>query len=242
MIHQWARSSLTALVVIGSSSGAPRASAAQVAPPLPTQAPLQGVVVDEATYQPVDSATVIIVGTNLVVTTNRWGSFAFPDAPLGPVSLQVSAPGHPSIVEDVEVREGRVVFMQVALPSVAAILSELFVSGASRAHASETARTAADLLALEVPRTRVSSGMVGGSNYQLRLRPGNTFLGNGAPLILIDGVVMSSDEGAFDALERIPASDVAEIEILKGPATAFLYPWAANGVVNVKTKRGSRDR
>jgi outer membrane receptor protein involved in Fe transport len=242
MTHQLARISLAALVVAGLSLGAARPSVAQVQPPLPTQAPLQGVVVDEATYQPVDSATVTIVGTSLVVTTDRWGSFSFPDAPLGPVSLHVSAPGHPSIVEDVDVREGRVVFMQVALPSVAAVLSELFVSGASRAHASETARTAADLLALEVPRTRVSSGIVGRSDYQLRLRPGNTFLGNGAPLILIDGVVMSSDEGAFDALERIPASDVAEIEILKGPAAAFLYPWAANGVVNVKTKRGARDR
>jgi outer membrane receptor for ferrienterochelin and colicin len=35
---------------------------------------------------------------------------------------------------------------------------------------------------------------------------------------------------------------VAEIEILRGPAAAFLYPFAANGVVNVKTKRGARGR
>jgi hypothetical protein len=234
--------SLTALVVTGLSWVAPRASAAQGTAPSATEAPLQGVVVDEATYQPVDSATVTVVGTDLVVTTTRWGSFAFPDVPLGYVDLHVSAPGHPSVVQHVEVRAGRVVFMQVVLPSVAAVLAELFVPGAPRARASEVARTAADLLALEVPRARISSGVVGDSDYQLRLRPASTFQGNGAPLILIDGVVMSTDDRAYDALERIPASDVAEIEILKGPVAAFLYPFAANGVVNVKTKRGTRDR
>lgn len=242
MIHQWARSSLTALVVAVLSLGAPHASAAQVQPTPLTEAPLQGVVVDEATYQPIDSATVTVVGTDLVATTSRWGTFSFPDAPLGFVALQVRAPGHPGVVQDVEVKEGRVVFMQVVLPSVAAVLSELFVTGAPAARASEVARTAADLLALQVPRTRVSSGIVGRSDYPVRLRPGNTFQGNAAPLILIDGVVMSTDDGAFDALERIPASDVAEIEILRGPAAAFLYPFAANGVVNVKTKRGARGR
>jgi outer membrane receptor for ferrienterochelin and colicin len=46
---------------------------------------------------------------------------------------------------------------------------------------------------------------------------------------------------AFDALERIPASDVERVEVLRGPAAAFLYPYAANGVINVVTKRGRRE-
>jgi outer membrane receptor protein involved in Fe transport len=244
MTHSLDRFSLTALVVAGLSLAGPRPAAAQTqaADPPPLQPPLQGVVVDEATYQPLQSATVTIVGTDLQVTTGRWGSFAFPDAPTGQVGIHVSAPGHPSVVQHVEVTEGRVVFMRVVLPSVAAVLAELLVKGTPRAQTSEVARTAADLLALEVPRARISSGVVGKSDYQLRLRPSTTIMGNGAPLILIDGVVMSNDDSAYDALERIPASNVAEIEVLKGPAAAFLYPFAANGVVNVKTKRGARDR
>jgi iron complex outermembrane receptor protein len=238
------RALLMALVFVGLCLAAPSSAIAQVRPrpvALP-EAPLQGVVVDEASHQPVDSAVVRILGTDVTVSTGRWGSFAFPDVPPGQLSLQVSAPGHPSIVQDVEVREGRVVFMQIVLPSVAAVLHELLVPGAPRASPSEVARTAADLLAFQVPRARVNTGVVGKSDYEVSLRPGSTFQGSVAPMVLIDGVVMSNDGGAYDALERIPASDVAEIQVLKGPAAAFLYPYAANGVINIVTKRGARDR
>ncbi|HUF76636.1 MAG TPA: carboxypeptidase regulatory-like domain-containing protein [Longimicrobiales bacterium] len=241
MVDRSLRGSLPALVALGLVWGAPSGTAAQRSgPPASSEAPLQGVVVDEATYQPVSSAIVKILGTDVEVSTNRWGSFAVPDVPPGQLSLQVSAAGHPSIVQDVEIREGRTMFVQIVLPSVAAFLSEILVQGTARG-TSEGARTAADLLALQVPRTRVSSGVVGRSDYQIVLRASNTFQGSTAPLILIDGVVMSQDEGAFDALERIPASDVEGIDVLKGPAAAFLYPYAANGVVNVRTKKGSED-
>ena len=238
------RAPLVAAVALGLCFAAPSGATAQVRPdPLAlSQAPLQGVVVDEATHQPVDSAVVKILGTDVTMSTSRWGSFAFPDVPPGQLALQVSAPGHPSIVQDVEIREGRVVFVQIVLPSVAAVLHELLVSGTPRAGTSEVARTAADLLAVQVPRARVNKGVVGKSDYQVRLRPGSTFQGIAAPMVLVDGVVISNDDGAYDALERIPASDVEEIQVLRGPAAAFLYPYAANGVINVVTKRGTSDR
>ena len=244
MLDRSIRTPLMAVVAAGLCFAAPLRANAQVRPEpvaLP-QAPLQGVVVDEATHQPVDSAVVKILGTDVAVSTSRWGSFAFPDLPPGQLALQVSAPGHPSIVQDVELREGRVVFLQIVLPSVAAVLHELLVSGTPRSGTFEAARTAADLLAFQVPRARVSTGVVGKSDYEVRLRPGGTFQGNAAPMVLIDGVVVSNDDGAYDALERIPASDVAEIQVLRGPAAAFLYPYAANGVINVVTKRGASDR
>jgi TonB-dependent SusC/RagA subfamily outer membrane receptor len=154
------------------------------------------------------------------------------------VSIRVSAPGHPSVVQGVEVRLGRVAFVQVVLPSIAATLAELLVDVDPVPDVSgDHARSAADLLALEVPRTRANPAMVGDHDFQLRLRDGTSLSADVEPLILIDGVAMSGDL-AFDALESIPASDVEEIEVLKGPATASLYPNAANGVVRVTTKRG----
>ena len=233
------RITLAALALAGLAAALPAQGEGQVPTPA-SQAPLQGVVVDEATYQPVVSATVTLLGTDVSVSTGRWGTFAFPELRPGPVSLQVSAPGHPSIVQDFEVREDRVVFVQIMLPSVAAVLAELLVPTTPRANTSELARSAADLLALQVPRTRVNTGIVGANDYQLNLRPGTSLQSNTAPLVLIDGVVLSSDAGGYDALERIPAGDVAEIQVLKGPAAAFLYPYAANGVINVVTKRGAR--
>ncbi|MEX2048904.1 MAG: carboxypeptidase regulatory-like domain-containing protein [Gemmatimonadota bacterium] len=210
-------------------------------PPHQSQARLQGVVVDESTGQPVDSATVTVDGTALTVTTGRWGSFEFPDAPLGPASVHVRASGHPSVVQEVDVRDGRVAFLRVVLPSVAAFLDEILVRGQRQRGATDAARTAADLLALRVPRTRVSSGMVGESNVQIRLRQAASFQGSTAPSILIDGVAVSG-ASAFEALDRIPAADVEDIEVLSGPAAAFLHPYAANGVILVRTKRGAQPR
>ena len=238
MLHRTSRVSMTALVVAGllAASAYVAPAAAQVEP---EAARLQGVVFDEVTFQPVDSAVVKLVGSDLVVRVDRWGSFAFPDAPLGSVSLQVSAPGHPSIVQDVEVREDRIVFVQIALPSVAAVLDGLVVRGGqSRHQLEERAHTAIDLLELQVPRLRTASGVVGETDFALNLRSVNTINGSSAPLIVIDGVAMTRPEGAYEALLRIPASDVQEIELLKGPAAAFLYPYAANGVVRVTTKQG----
>lgn len=201
-------------------------------------APLQGVVVAESTEQPVDAAEVSILGSDRTVTTGRWGSFAFADVAPGPVTLQVRAAGHPSVVLDVEVSPDRVAFVRVVLPSVAAVLSELFVPGSRpTAGPADGARTAADLLALQVPRARISSGEVGKVDYKVRLRPAGTLTDNVEPLVLLDGVVLAN-ERVFAVLEQIPASEVAEIEVLRGPAAAFRYPYAANGVVHVKTKKG----
>jgi len=221
------------------TAGRPAPVAGQAPDPVQEVPRLRGVVVDEASEQPIDSAVVRLVGSQLTIPTDRWGFFTVADAPVGPLALQVSAPGHPSVVINVDVQEDRVAFVRVILPSVAAVLSELFVRGEPRASAQDNASTAADLLALAVPRTRVASGVVGKNDYAIELRPGTTFQGNVQPMIVLDGVVMTTDH-AFEALQRIPASQVADIQVLRGPTAAFLYPFAASGVVLVKTKQGTK--
>lgn len=238
MLHWLVRPRRVVKVVVGLFFIAPALSPLAGQAPTGSDARLQGVVVEQSGYKPVDSATVSLVGTDMSVTTGKWGSFAFPDAPLGPVSLRVSAPGHPSVTQDVEVKDGKIVFLQVELPSVAAMLQELLVrTGRPTERSVEVARSAADMLADQVPRTRVNTSIVGKTDYTITLRSITTLTGSINPIVLIDGVMISRTEDAFDALQRIPASDVQEIQVLKG-ADAFQYPFAANGVIIVKTKRG----
>jgi len=90
-------------------------------------------------------------------------------------------------------------------------------------------------LAGKVSGTRIelASGEPGAAPT-IRLR-GATNLGVGAstPLILIDGVITKF------SMADIDASDVENIEILKGAAAASFYGSdAANGVINITTKRG----
>lgn len=97
--------------------------------------------------------------------------------------------------------------------------------------------------------SKIASGPAGSSRVIIR---GNKSLqGNNQPLYVIDGIPMDnnnfgqaglwggSDEG--DGLSSINPDDIESITVLKGANAAALYgSRAANGVINVTTKRGSK--
>jgi len=82
-------------------------------------------------------------------------------------------------------------------------------------------------------RIEVGSGEPGAAPV-IRLRGAtNLGAGNSSPLILIDGVITKF------SIADIDASDVESVEVLKGAAAASFYGSdAANGVLNITTKRG----
>lgn len=57
------------------------------------------------------------------------------------------------------------------------------------------------------------------------------------PLIIVDGTIMN-----VGSIEELGAMDIESVEVVKGAAGASLYGTrAANGVITIKTKRGSRN-
>ena len=237
--HRWARPLASLLVLFATQYGLPRAAAGQQPPPgAQTRPLLQGVVVHETTGQPIESATVTLVGTNLVTQTGKFGDFAFPDVLPGLVSIRVTSPEHPSMVQEVELKADAIAFVQFVLPSVSAVLSELLVGVPQRNANVAEPETAADLLVNKAPRFMgTNNGIVGKDDGVLNLRGVGSFSAGVQPLVFIDGVRISTGETALEALGQIPASQVLDIQVLQGPAAAFLYPMAANGVVLVRTKR-----
>ncbi len=73
-----------------------------------------------------------------------------------------------------------------------------------------------------------------GSDVDIILRGvTNVFDNNNSPLYIVDGVILAGTAGDIDAL------DIANIEVVKGAAASSLYgSRAANGVINITTKRG----
>ena len=90
-------------------------------------------------------------------------------------------------------------------------------------------------LAGKVSGARVATGRGNpGADPTIRLR-GSTSLtvGGSTPLIIVDGVITRN------SISDLDANDIESIEVLKGAAAASFYGSdAANGVVNIKTKRG----
>jgi TonB-linked SusC/RagA family outer membrane protein len=90
-------------------------------------------------------------------------------------------------------------------------------------------------IAGKVAGVRVTAGTGGpGAAPAIRLRGStNLAIGGSAPLVIIDGVVSRAN------ISDIDANDIESIEILKGAtASSFYGSNAANGVVNITTKRG----
>ena len=72
-------------------------------------------------------------------------------------------------------------------------------------------------------------------------------MSSNAPAIYLDGVRIddrssalpgSREPQAFHTLELIPASEVKQIRVLRGPAASARYAGAANGVILIETRRG----
>lgn len=77
-----------------------------------------------------------------------------------------------------------------------------------------------------------SSGEPGSDGSVIRIR-GNHTLGDNEPLVVIDGV-----PDRAGGLQRISASDIESISVLKDASAAIYGARAANGVILLTTKRG----
>jgi hypothetical protein len=213
--------------------------------PAQQESAIHGVVANESTWRPVSSARVTLVETGDETQTGDKGTFVFRNPPHGRVSIRVEAPGFPVMVEEVEVTAEASLFVQFILPQIHAVLDEILVlarSGQPQRDSGEPL-TAADLLAMKVRGIMGNSGMVGadGSAVMMLRGVGSISL-QGDPVIYLDGVRMSGSPGeAVLALAQIPASEIRDIQVLRGPAASFLKG-LADGVIEVRTKSGSDRR
>jgi outer membrane receptor protein involved in Fe transport len=199
---------------------------------------LQGVVVLESTFEPIHEAVVTLIGTDIETRTGIMGDFAIHDPPLGMAWVRVAVPGLPAVREQVQISETGVIFLQFRMPEdVTALLDDVLVDVAARGTDYADVETALDMVAARVPSINMrTSGDVGNNDAAVRLRGFTSLTQNGDPLIVIDDVV-ARGAPPLQILSEIPASDVDSIQILKGPAAAFRYPWAANGVIRVTTRK-----
>lgn len=205
---------------------------------------LYGVVADGSTWQPVRSARVTLLETGDETVTGPNGTFVFEHPPLGRVSIRVDAPDFPGMVEEVEVTADAALFVQFVLPDMLTVLDEILVLG-RRSHAaleSSEPRTAADLLTMEVRGILGNRGTVGGDDSRILLRGVGSITLQGDPVIYLDGMRMSGGPGeALLTLSMIPASDVQDIRVSRGPTGSFLTG-SADGVIEVWTRSGPNRR
>jgi TonB-linked SusC/RagA family outer membrane protein len=200
-----------------------------------------GTVTDASTNQPMAGVNVLAKGTTIGAITDVTGKFSLP-APVNQNAILVfSFIGY----ESLEVPVGGKIIVNASLKASVLGLEEVVVigygttkkvtlTGAVAAVGSQDMKTIsttnlATQLAGKLPGLRVTqrTGEPGAFSTIYDIR------GMGTPLIVIDGVVASSDD-----FVRLNPNDVDQISILKDASAAVYGVKAANGVVLVTTKRG----
>jgi TonB-linked SusC/RagA family outer membrane protein len=219
----------------------------------------------------VNGVVVEIEGTRLTAVSNAEGRYRLDNVPVGPRVLVVRQIGYATERHQLTVVTGQSATVDVALEPQAVELDAVIVTGeaggarlrtighsvatinATQALEQSQAPTFSALLATRAPGVRFSdaTGRVGAV-------PSINIRGSGGALIYIDGVRVNTSTGLGSGgatslgnqgsniggrLNDIDPEDIERIEIIKGPAAATIYGTeAANGVVQIITKKGSMNR
>jgi TonB-linked SusC/RagA family outer membrane protein len=227
---------------------------------------IAGRVTDRATQQPIADAQIVIVGTTRGTRTNETGQYRLAGVEPGAVRLRVLRLGYEARIDTVQLAAGQPATADFALVPTATRLDQVVVSATGESERRrETGNSVATITADSVPKAAVNSvndllssrasnvlvtqtsGTTGGGS-RIRIRGSNSISLSNEPLIIIDGVRATSDVGGSSIaiggqnpsrLDDLNPDEIENIEIIKGPAAAALYGTAAaNGVVQITTKRG----
>ena len=212
---------------------------------------ITGAVTDIATGQPLESAIVRLDDAPGGVLTTPAGRYVVLNVPAGAHQLTFRILGYDELTLDVDVVAGETTELNAELTSGALELQGLVVTGLSRATPKVKVPFTIeklDVANIPVPAISAESFLTGkapgikvvrgggqpGTTGDIMLRGATSISGGQAPLIIVDGIITTN---AFDDLATL---DIESIEVVKGAAGASLYgSRAANGVVQIRTKRGT---
>jgi TonB-linked SusC/RagA family outer membrane protein len=231
---------------------------------------ISGQVTDAATGEGLRGVRVAVVGTNIAAFTNTEGRYIITAAPVGVRSVRAGLIAYTQQTRSVTVEAGSDVVADFVLGVSAIELSAVTISAVSgrekRARELGSNVSTIDVSAINPAQitsiadvlSARSEGVIlmdvngtSGSAQRIRIRGSNSLSLSNEPLVYVDGILIASNNttsigvgGQESArLNDLNPNDIENIEIVKGPAAAALYGTAAaNGVIQITTKRGRAGR
>ena len=198
--------------------------------------------------QPLPGVTVVVKGTTQGTVTNFDGEYTLPNLPanatlqfsfVGMKTQEVVVGSQTSInvaLEEETIGIDEVVAIGYGTTSKRAVTGSVMKIGGEKVMTTSTTNIAGALQgkAAGVQITRNSGDP--NSDVNIRIRGTSSINSGGAPLIVVDGI-----PGAM-SLNDINPNDIQSIEILKDASAGAIYgSRAANGVVMITTKKGSKE-
>jgi len=234
---------------------------------------ITGKVTQIGTSQPIQDVTISLLGQPLGVRTNERGEYRL-RAPAGDVTLLARAIGYKRVSIRVTASQSTGDF---ALDKDVLQLEGVTVTGQATTVDKRNASTAIATVSAEeivrAPSKSVEGNLAGkvtgaqvfensgapGGGMQIQIRGATSVLGQGDPLYVVDGVIISNasiaagltsltraggsttstQDQTVNRLADLNPNDIESIEVLKSAAATAIYgSRATNGVVVVTTKKG----
>lgn len=205
---------------------------------------LKGVIVDQATKEPLIAATISESNGN-GVTSDLDGNYEI-NLPVGKNKISFSYVGYQTITEEVMITAGQTTNLDVNLSIETNLLQTATVtSGKYEKPLAETT------ISLEVLKPRLLESTNSTSVDELLGKiPGVTMVddqpnirgGSGwsygagsRVLLLLDDIPALQADAGLPQWDDIPVENIAQIEVVKGAASALYGSSALNGIINVRT-------
>lgn len=227
---------------------------------------IAGQVVDGSTNTPLVGVHVGVGGTTLGAVTNQEGRYVVTQVPAGTHELRISLLGYKSLNQTVSVTAGATATADVMLSQTAVEIEGIIVTATGQElRQREIGNSVANITTANIAMAPVqtmtnllqgraagvtiqnSSGSAG-TGSRIRIRGNSSVSLDGTPLIIVDGIRVTNEVESTALFtggtsttrwDDFNPDQIESIEILKGPAAAALYGTAAaNGVVQITTKRG----
>lgn len=227
---------------------------------------IAGTIRDAATRQPIPDVTVFVVGSPRAGRTDDRGAFRINQVPAGTVTIRAVRIGYSAKTKQVTVGAGEIANGDLDLGQSLRSLDQVVVTATGETQRKrEAGNSIGDLNLANVPAASAgdfsntlaarvagvnvaSSGGTAGTGARIRIRGSNSVSLSNDPLLVIDGVRINASSGGFSIgvggqsisrFDDLNPEEIETIEVIKGPAGVALYGvQAANGVIQVTTKRG----
>ncbi len=222
----------------------PMISLAQDSNTATTKARINGVVKDNEGMT-IPSAHIILDGTTIGTSSDMEGKFSLV-VPVGKVSLTISMTGYEAQTITKEVVANGDITVEVNLKPSNTMLNELvIVGGRFEQSVSEQVTSIevlqpdmidnANLVSIDQAVEKVPGVNVIDGQANIRGGSGYSYGAGSRVALLVDGLPALLTDSAFPQWDFLPVENLAQVEVLKGAASALYGSSALNGIINFRT-------
>ena len=228
---------------------------------------ITGQVTDRISGEPLTGARVTVTGVLRPSLTNDEGRYTIINVPAGQREVSATFIGYSPSSQTITIGAGGSATADFALARSAVELSAIITTATGVQQTARQignavsnikpqeielapVRNFSDLIqGRAVGVSVIQSSGTSGSGARIRIRGSNSVSLSNSPLLIVDGIRVDDNPDAYalftggqttSRLNDFNPESIESIEVLKGPAAAALYGTAAaNGVIQITTRRGS---